>query len=143
MICYDITDLPSRTICEVWVTTDPIQAFKELKATHLRLYRVEEEAKEGAMKAIICDSKVTLSNGSIFGCQKIDLSQVHLIAFYPDSNFDVLHTGSAKEFDPFNIKDDFPNDAKLIICTSEGPTEWTKGILEESLELPDGEYALI
>lgn len=136
VICYNIVDLSSRTICDVLITEKPISVLSDLNQKHYRIYLAEHEAPEGQFKAVFSESKMKLENGRTFGCKKIDLSEYNPILFEPDNDFETLHTGFALGLDLFNIPST-REDAMLLFSTEEGPSTWTRCIFEDVLELPN------
>lgn len=143
VICYNIVDLSSRTICDVLITEKPISALSDLNQSHYRIYLAEHEAPEGEFKAVLSESKIKLENGSTFGCRQIDLSEYNPILFEPDDDYDTLHTGFALALDIFNVPNTKDN-ATLLFSTEKGPSTWTKCIFEdEVLELPGKELSAV
>lgn len=128
-ICYGITDLQSKSIANVTITENPLQALKNLNISSVRMFYAEKEAPEISSLCIIKDSTIFLENGQNFGVTLIDLCKLHPIIFDPDRAYETLGTGHIKTCDLLNV--DPSEDSMLLFVDTLGPSEWERACISD------------
>ena len=136
-ILENITDLAKCSLATVTIAKNPLQILKKNDYTSLRLIGIEEEAPEGTFYCKLEEGKLQTCNGNYYGYVVFDLSK-HLIEFEPDSTYECFGSGYAREvknvLKPASYES---NDSGfLIFSEEEGPSAWTKAIINsyESLD---------
>ena len=113
------------------ITTDLYKVLKSRRFTSLSLYKIENEAPEGAFDVRIVKGKVMIGSNRQFGCELIDLSKTHTIVFEPTKAYADLHTGRAKEVGVLSMNEDAAGENALILLSGEaGPKNWKESVFE-------------